>query len=289
MKRVLITGAGSYIGTSVEDWLNRTPGEFTVDTVSTMNEEWKTADFSAYDVVFHVAGFVHVDAKPSMEPLYRRINTDLAIDVAKWAKEHHVKQFIFMSSTIVYRESKSLKPTRITKDTVPTPNGFYGDSKLQAEIGLHGLEDECFKVVILRPPMIYGPGCKGNFKRLANLSVVTPVFPAYHNKRSMLYIDNLCEFVKQAIIRELNGTWFPQNREYADTVEIVSTLAKRNGHRLHVWKWLNFFVRIGSPFVNAVNKMFADYTIDESMSEYDFDYRTVSLSESLERISVPMN
>lgn len=92
---------------------------------------------------------------------------------------------------IIYNESKSLKPNIVTKDTPPNPNGFYGDSKLQAEIGINALADEKFKEVVLRPPMIYGPNCKGNFMRLAKLGTITPIFPAFHNQRSMIYIDNL--------------------------------------------------------------------------------------------------
>lgn len=287
MKRVLITGANSYVGTNVENWLKKFPDEFEVDTISTFNEEWKKADFSKYDVVYHVAGIAHVDAKKKMEPLYRKVNTDLTIEVAKWAKNHGVKQFIFMSSTIVFKESKSLKPTVINKDTIPTPNGFYGDSKLQAEIGIKKLADDNFKVIILRPPMIYGPNCKGNFMRLAKLGCVTPVFPAFHNKRSMLFIDNLAEFVKNLILTNAQfGVYYPQNAEYADTVKIVETFAKQNKHKLHVWRWLNVFVRLGSPFVNSLNKMFSNYVIDQSLSKYNFDYQIVSQEDSFKNIDI---
>jgi len=286
MKRVLITGANSYVGTNVEKWLKKSPKEFDVDTVSTFNEEWKLADFSKYDVVFHVAGIAHVDAKKKMEPLYRKVNTDLTIEVAKYAKEHGVKQFIFMSSQIVYKESRSLKANIITPQTKPEPNGFYGDSKLQAEMKLHQLEDASFKVVILRPPMIYGPKCKGNFLRLAKLATKTPIFPAFHNKRSMLFIDNLCEFVKQTIIREISGTYYPQNAELADTVEIVKFFAKKNNHKIHIWKWLNIFVYLGSPFVKALNKMFADSFYVLEMSKYDFEYQIVNLKDSFNNIDL---
>lgn len=286
MKRVLITGANSYVGTNVEAWLKKTPDEFEVYTVSTFNDEWRQADFSKYDVVFHVAGIAHVNARKKMEPLYRNINTDLALDVAKWAKQHGVKQFIYMSSMIVYKETRSLKPNIITPDTEPNPNGFYGDSKLQAEYGLHKLEDTTFKVAILRPPMIYGPNCKGNFLRLARLATKTPVFPAFHNKRSMLFIDNLSEFVKQTILYGLSGTFYPQNKELADTVEIVQYFAKKYNHRIHVWKWLNVFVRIGSPFINSLNKMFADSYYSDNMSSYPFDYQIINEKESFETISL---
>lgn len=284
MKRVLITGANSYVGTNVEKWLKKTPEDFEVDTVSTFNDDWKKADFTKYDVVFHVAGIAHVDAKKKMEPLYRKINTDLTIEVAKWAKEHGVKQFIFMSSQIVYKESKSLRANIITPKTKPEPNGFYGDSKLQAEVGLQKIEDGNFKIVILRPPMIYGPDCKGNFMRLARLATKTPLFPNFHNKRSMLYIDNLCELIKQVIVRELSGNFYPQNAELADTVEIVRFFAKQNKHKIHFLRCLNLFVYLGSPFIKPFNKMFADSYYLPEMSQYDFDYQIISQNESFKFI-----
>ena len=156
MKRVLITGANSFVGINVEKWLLQTPSEFEVDTVDTMNEVWKKADFTKYDAVFHVAGIAHVDPKPEMASLYYKVNRDLTIEIAKWAKEHGVKQFIFMSSKIVYHTSKSLKGDVVTKNTKPRPNDFYGDSKLQAENKLKEFEASDFKVVLLRPCMIYG-------------------------------------------------------------------------------------------------------------------------------------
>ena len=140
MKRILITGAGSFIGSSVERWLAVYPDRYSVDTIDTINEKWREADFSKYDVVFHVAGIAHVDPKPEMAPLYYKVNRDLAIAIATHAKNVGVRQFIFMSSMIVYHASKSLKSTIINAETKPNPNDFYGDSKLQAEIGLKQLE-----------------------------------------------------------------------------------------------------------------------------------------------------
>lgn len=281
---VLITGAGSYVGTQVENWLKK-DGQFKVDSVDTFGDNWKKADYSQYDVVYHVAGIAHVNADPKMEALYYKVNRDLTIEIAKHAKAAGVKQFIFMSSMIVFHESQSLKAEILTKDTQPNPNGFYGDSKLQAENGLKKLECDTFKVCILRPPMIYGPNSKGNFPRLIKLATKTPFFPAYHNKRSMLYIDNLSEFVRQAILRELSGTFYPQNRELSDTVEIIRFFAKEAGHPIWITKLLNPFVWLGSFVLQPINKMFATYHYDLSMSEMGFDYQVVSFEESLKRVS----
>lgn len=286
MKKILITGANSFVGTSVERWLGKNEGEYQVDTVDTMNEAWKKADFSLYDVVFHVAGIAHVDPKPDMAPLYYKVNRDLTIEIARWAKEHGVRQFIFMSSMIVYHASKSLKGTVIDKNTVPVPNDFYGDSKLQAENGLKELESDDFKVAILRPCMIYGSNGKGNFQRLARLALKTPVFPAWHNKRSMLYIDNLSEFVRLAIDRELHGTFHLQNREFADTVEIVSHYAKDGGHGIWVSRIFNPAVWLGAFVLKPLSKMFADQYYTPDLTTFDFDYQLVSFRDSLALIQL---
>ena len=281
MIKVLITGAGSYVGESVRRYILSTSSDFQIDAVDTMGNNWKKADYSQYDVVYHVAGIAHVNADPKMEALYYKVNRDLTIEVAKHAKAAGVKQFIFMSSQIVFHESQSLKSEVLTSETKENPNGFYGDSKLQAELGIKPLEDENFKVCILRPCMIYGPNAKGNFPRLAKLACKTPIFPCWHNKRSMLYIDNLAEFVKQAVIRELSGTFYPQNRELADTVEIIRFFAKAAGHKVWITRLLNPFVWLGSFVLQPINKMFATYYYAPEMSKMDFDYQLVSFEESL--------
>lgn len=297
MKKILITGAGSYVGESVRRYILAKDSSYRIDAVDTIGDNWKKADYTKYDVVFHVAGIAHVNADPKMEPLYYKVNCNLTIEVAKHAKAAGVRQFIFMSSQIVFHESQSLKAEVLTAETKPAPNGFYGNSKLQAENGLWNLvknqkENSTrsqggnqMKICILRPCMIYGPNAKGNFSRLAKLACKTPVFPEWHNKRSMLYIDNLAEFVKQAIERELEGTFYPQNRELADTVEIVRYFAKEAGHKIWITKLLNPFVWMGSLVLQPINKMFATYYYNPKMSKMEFDYQLVSFEESLKQVA----
>ena len=309
----MITGAGSYVGESVRSYM-LAHGDYEIDAVDTMNDAWKVADFSQYDVVYHVAGIAHVNADPKMEPLYWKVNRDLTLEVARMAQEAGVKQFVFMSSQIVFHESQSLKSEMLTAQTEPNPNGFYGGSKLEAEKGLWELRKAggAMKICVLRPPMIYGPNSKGNFPRLMALACKTPVFPAWHNKRSMLYIDNLAElipfgafppshlgnaqaslallsvwrrFVKQCVDRELEGTFYPQNREQADTVEIIRFFAKAAGHKVWITKLLNPFVWLGSFVLQPINKMFATYYYDPEMSKYDFEYQLVSFEESLKKVA----
>ncbi len=281
--RILITGANSYIGTHVEQWIT-THSKYPVETLDMMSDTWEKCDFSVYDVIYHVAGIAHRKATKPIKDLYYRVNRDLAIAVAQKAKEAGVKQFIFMSSMSVYHGEQLPFNEAITSDTPTRPLGYYGDSKLQAENGLREMESDTFKICILRPPMIYGQGAKGNFPRLIKLSAKTPIFPEFHNKRSMLYIDNLAEFVLQAIKRQLSGTFFPQNRELSDTMEIVRYFAKEQNHRVYFAKWLNPFVRLASHFLQPINKMFGTYYYAPEMSTMSFEYQIVSFEESLSRI-----
>lgn len=289
MKKILITGAGSYVGENVRKYIMQTAGDqFVIDAVDTFGDNWKKADFSQYDVVYHVAGIAEVNGKKGMEQLYYKVNTDLTIEIAKHAQANGVKQFIFMSSMIVYKETQSLKGNIITPESMPAPNGVYGDSKLKAEEGLKDVAkgEGRMKICILRPPMIYGPNSKSNLVRLGKLGTKVPFFPNWRNKRSMLYIDNLGEFVKQAVLRELEGTFYPQNRELSATVDIIRFFAKAAGHRIWITKLLNPFVWLGSFVLQPINKMFADSYYVPEMSEYGFEYQIVSFEESLKKIEI---
>jgi UDP-glucose 4-epimerase len=281
MKRVLITGKNSYIGTSLENWLMREPDKYRVDTVDMKDGSWKDADFSLYDVVFHVAGIAHVSSDPKMEDLYYKVNRDLTIETADKAKAEGVKQFIFMSSIIVYGDSSSSKRV-IDRNTVPMPSNFYGNSKLQAEEGIKDLESDDFKIVVLRPPMIYGKGSKGNYPRLANMAKKIPVFPDIENERSMLHIDNLCEFIKVMVDYEETGLYFPQNKEYVKTSELVRLIAEVHGKKIMMTKVFNPVLRMMFG-IGIVNKVFGNLVYEKSMSDYDkANYRIRDFRESVE-------
>ena len=280
MKNILITGKNSYIGTSLEHWLMREPDSYKVDTIDMEDALWREKDFSQYDVIFHVAGIAHVSSDPKMEDLYYKVNRDLTIKTAEKAKAEGVKQFIFMSSIIVYGDSSSSKRV-IDRNTVPTPSNFYGNSKLQAEQGIKNLESDDFKIVIIRPPMIYGKGSKGNYPRLANMAKKTPVFPEIDNERSMLHIDNLCEFIKVMIDNEETGLFLPQNKEYVKTSELVKTIAEVHGNKIWTISWMNWIIRLMFG-VGIVNKVFGNLVYEKSMSDYDkADYRIRTFKETI--------
>lgn len=285
MKRILITGANSYIGTSFENYINQWPDEYKVDTVDMVDGAWREKSFKGYDVVFHVAGIAHSDNGKitfAKEQLYYRVNTDLAVETAKKAKFEGVEQFIFMSSIIVYGDSAPIGKMKIINKTTPlSPANCYGNSKVQAEKGLLLLEDERFKIVILRPPMIYGKGCKGNYSLLSEFVKKIPFFPQINNQRSMLYIDNLSEFIRLIIKNEERGIFFPQNKEYVNTSLLVKTIAEVNRKKIILIKGTETLLIIVSKWLGLINKVFGNLCYEISMGKYKENYQVCDFKDSI--------
>lgn len=171
----------------------------------------------------------------------------------------------------------------ITRDTVPNPKNHYGKSKFEAEQGITALEDESFRVAVLRPPMIYGKGCKGNYQKLAKLARITPVFPDIENKRSMVYIDNLSAFVQFAIDSQTCGVLLPQNKEYVCTRELVAEIAKQHNRYIYMSSLLSLTFHFLIDRLPTIGKVFGSLYYSCSTERIDiFDFSTsVYLTESV--------
>lgn len=281
MKNILITGANSYIGTSFEQWVRKYPDKYLVNTIDLKDSTWKEKSFLNFDIVFHVAGIAHVSTNRRKKDIYYEINQNLSIETAKKAKAEGVKQFIFMSSIIVYGDSSS-KKMMINSDTLPKPSNFYGDSKLKAEEGIMSLRDDEFKVVILKPPMIYGKRSKGNYPKLAKAAKKLPLFPDIDNERSMLHIDNLCEFIKIMIDQEEVGFFFPQNKEYVKTSEMVKLIAEIHGKKIRLTRVFNPLLKFLGTRIKFINRIFGNLVYEKSMSNYEkANYQIRDFRESI--------
>lgn len=229
MKKVLITGLNSYIGNSFE---KNCGDDFIIEKISLKDESWQTLDFSKYDAILHVAGIAHTSKDPSLKDKYYAVNTELTYELAKIAKNSGVKQFVFMSSIIVYGDSAPIGQQKIiTKDTLPQPDDFYGDSKLQAELKLKTLVSEDFSVAIVRPPMVYGNGSKGNYPKLVKLAKYTFIFPKVANQRSVVYIGNLVSQLKDILNNNYEGTFLPQDDKYFCTSEFIKEYRHKLGKK----------------------------------------------------------
>ncbi|MDR0963149.1 MAG: NAD-dependent epimerase/dehydratase family protein [Clostridium sp.] len=300
--RVLITGAGSYVGNAVQKHLQQYPEQFQVDMLSMRGSAWQSVDLSPYDCIFHTVGIAHVDTQGADEKTireYYRVNCDLAVELAKKAQEQGVSQFIYMSSIIVYGESVWGKnATPITAQTPPSPVNFYGKSKLQAEIQLQETANDYAQrnpgsakmhIALVRSPFVYGHGCKGNYQMLARIAAKTNIFPNYKNQRSMIYIENLAEFIKILIQKGIGGTFYPQNAQTVSTSDMIAAIAATDGRKISLCRILNPLISLcahipGKPR-RMVRKAFGNQSYDPAISVAQIDgYQIYSLEESLARM-----
>lgn len=262
MKNILILGQNSYIGNAFEKYISNFSEEYQITVLSLRGHHWQNFDMSAYDVAFNVTGIAHADVEKVTDQekkLYYDVNTDLAADVCqKYKNDRQGKksQYIYMSSIIVYGDSYSVRHKKIiTEKTVPAPANFYGDSKLQAEKKLSEFKDENFLLVILRPPMIYGGNPRGNYRTLEKLAKVLPVFPDFKNQRSVLSINNLCAFIKERIDEGDQGLFFPQDKQYACTSQMVKNIAKENNDKIILVKGFKWLIYLASMIPGRIGKM----------------------------------
>lgn len=287
MKRILVTGANSYIGTSFRSYIRGFGPGYQADGLSLRDEGWRDADFSGYDALLHTVGLAHVDRGRVRErdrARYEYINVELAAAAAEKAKAAGIGQFIYLSSAIVYGDSSPVGgEKRITRATPVSPSNCYGASKVRGEEALRRLETASFGVAILRLPMVYGPGSRGNYPLLAKLCARTPVFPAVENRRSMLYIENLCEFLRLAVEHGERGTFWPQNAAYVCTSDMASAIAAAHGRRLRLVGGLTPALRAAGHVTGLVNRVFGSLTYDRSLSAYREDYQVCSFAESIRR------
>lgn len=262
MKHILIAGEGSYIGGHIGAWLTALPERFSVSVLDLRAEAWETFDFTGLDAVVLVAGIAHIRETPENVALFDAVNHRLAATVAQRAKAAGVRQFVFFSSMSVYGRTVG----RIDAATVPAPNSAYGRSKLLAEQALAALADGRFRVATLRPPMIYGPGCRGNYPRLSALVRRLPLFPRVPNERSMLYIGTLCRFLAALLESGEGGLFFPQNRDYVTTDALARQIALCHGKRLWQPRGAGWLLRALAGRVGMVGKVFGTLTYDRRMS-----------------------
>ena len=283
MKNILIIGKDSYIGNHIDDWLSSRGHNVT--QLDVLNDDWKSYDYRGYDAIVHVAGIVHQPQCDDWD-LYKRVNADMPIAIAKMAKEQGVKQYVFFSTMGVYGIKKMLKPNIVDEKTPLCANSMYGKSKLMAEEELAKLQSGTFSVVFVRPPSVYGKGCRGNYiSGFSSIVEKLPIFPeAYQNvKQSMLYIDNLSEFVRLAIEKKMSGAYCPQDDRAVSAIEILNSIAKGKGLKRANSRLLGFLVRMLS-FLPLVNKAYGGIEYSKNLSTIEgLDYVVVPFDEGMRR------
>lgn len=265
MKRVLITGANSFLGDNTKKYLEDT-GDYEVDILDMLDERWKQTDFSVYDVVFNVCAIVH-RPKEKDESLYFKVNRDLVLEIAKKAKESNVKQFIQTSTDGVFGIDVGIMSINYGFK----PRTPYERSKYEADCLLEELRDENFKICIIRPPLMYGNGCRGNFPRLEKFALNFPVFPSLKNKKDFIYVENMADFVKFAIDNELDEICYPRDKEPVSVSNMVKLIAKENGKKIYLWSIFNPFVKLFSKFSRSLRLVFGNCYNDAPVSSIEWN------------------
>lgn len=281
--KILITGQNSYIGNAFEAYATENQLQLHVDKISLRNEFWKRTDFSQYDSIFHVAGIAHNKSVSFNSKNYWDINYDLTLEVAELAKAQGVKQFIYMSSIIIYGPDQALSDQICINVDKPSPKGIYAESKYAADQALQKLESEDFKVSIIRSPMVYGPGCKGNFPKLIKLSQWMFMQPIINNQRSMVYIDHLLKLVHLIIQNLASGIFYPQETEYLSTSIIIETARQVNHRKIRKSGISDAFIKLIS-FLPIIKKIYGNKKYSQDISHhFKGDYRYIQLDESLKK------
>ena len=278
MYRILIIGNDGYLGSNIENWLKRKPLNYNVTGICIRNIDINTIEFSKYDCIVDTVGIAHIKPKKKYKKLFYSVNRDLTITLCKKAQNSGVKQFIFISSMNVFGDYCGV----ITSVDNPKPSSFYGDSKLQADMCIQSMNGKNFKVVSIRPPAVYGKGCKGNFNKLIKYEKAFRIFPEFSQKKSMIYVVNLCEFIRLLIDNQCSGVFYPQNREYTSTSQIIKTIAEVNGDKIYFTKIFNLILKCFIKKFRIVNRAFADDAYEKKISNYfEWQYCIVDFYQSI--------
>lgn len=281
--QILIIGKNSYIGDHINEWLSKYGHEVT--QLDVLTDKWKTFDYSPFEAIVHVAGIVHQPKCNDWE-LYKRVNTEMPISIATMAKEQGVKQYVFFSTMGVYGLDKKLIPNIVDEDTPLLAEDMYGKSKLMAEEGLMKLQDNVFNVVCVRPPSVYGKGCRGGY--ITGFTSVVRIFPvipqAYEDvKQSFVYIDNLTEFIRLAIEYGMHGAFCPQDDKTVSANELLKAIAVGLGKKYRASRVLGMLVRWGH-FIPLVKKAYGGVEYTMSLSTLDkIKYVIVPFEEGIRR------
>ena len=248
--KVLVTGANGFVGLAVLQRLNEIRGLQSVGSVRraagltgttvvevgdlTAQTDWSLT-LAGADAVIHLAARVHVMQETEIDPLpaFRAVNVNGTFNLARQAAAAGVKRFVFISSVKVNGESTP-SGEAFTEADVPNPQDAYGQSKHEAEQCLRQVSaDTGMEVVIIRPPLVYGPGVKANLAAL--MRVVQRGWPlplgAVHNRRSLVAMDNLVDFIFTCITNPLaaNQTFFVSDGQDLSTTDLVRGMARAAG------------------------------------------------------------
>lgn len=262
MKKLLITGSSGFVG---RYFIKKYKDNYEIKTFSFLKDDINSLDYNDVDVVFHLSALVHQMGGANKKE-YERVNVTQTLQLAKKAKESGVEHFVFMSTVKVYGEETD---SVYTEKSICNPEDEYGKSKLKAEFELQRLEDKDFKVSIIRTPIIYGYGVKANIKNLVNLVSKLSLLPfgSINNKRSMVYIGNLCHLVDVLIHQKQNGIFLASDDEPLSTSRLIELIAKNLNKKIYLIKvpFFESLLKILKP--SFYKRLYGSLEVDNSITK----------------------
>ena len=257
--QIIITGSSGFIGTNfIKD-----NSDFDIIEIDLLTQNVEDINFTGVDSVLHLAALVH-QMQGALEELYFKINRDLAYEVAKRAKEQGVKHFVLMSTAKVFGESTTGKPAW-DENSECKPLDAYGKSKFEAEQLIRSLENENFKVAVVRSPLVYGVGVKANMYNLVKLVDRFLVLPlgGINNRRSIVYVGNLVALLQHIIKIQASGIFIAGDRVPLSTTELTGLIAKSLNKRIRLFKVPGFLIRIIDALKPAIiDRLFGSLELD---------------------------
>lgn len=273
-KTLMITGASGFIGSN---FIERYKDKYNIIPIDLLKVKPEEIDFRGVDTVLHLAALVH-QMKGAPREKYFEVNTELTRSVAEEAKKQGVRHFVFYSTVKVYGYDGDLyNHTMILneKSECKPMNDPYGESKWEAEKILRRLEDNNFKIGIIRPPMVYGKGVKGNMESLIKLVKMLPILPFNYdkNRRSLVNIENLMYLTTLVIDKEASGVFLPLDEKNISLKEIVEGIEKAyNLKRINIPMIQPIFWLLTKLKPNIMVRLFGTLQFDNRLTKEKLGY-----------------
>lgn len=266
MKKILITGASGYLGS---EFIELYKDLYRFQTFSLLRSSIDEVNLDDIDCVLHCAALVH-QTKPLTYKEYYKVNVEYPLALAKKAKAKGVSQFVFISTIAVYDNSIN----ELTETAKLNPPTLYGKTKLEAEFQLQKLNEASFIVSVIRPPMIYGNNAPGNINKLKSIINKSPIIPlgGIKNKRTFVYIKNLCFGIDQVIRQELKGMFLISDDEAISTTKLISLIASTNKRKKHIIKIPFFKIILNLLKPNLYSKLYNDLVVNNKKTKIKLNY-----------------
>ncbi len=267
MSKLLLTGSNGFIGSYFKDHYSN---NYKITTFSFLNESLDELDLEATDIVVHLSALVHQMGGASKEE-YRKVNITQTLELAKKAKQSGVKHFIFMSTVKVYGEETN---SVYREDSECNPEDEYGKSKLEAEKMLQKLGNDTFKVSIIRTPIVYGEGVKANILNLINLINKVPVLPFANiqNRRSMVYVGNLCAIINRIIEVGRSGIFLASDDRNLSTSELIRFIALAMKKKIFLLSVPFFPLLLKKIKPSLYKRLYKSLEIDSTFTKKELDF-----------------